>query len=255
MFLAAFSRRDLPTPITPATIFVDSPITVAWDERADDQVWTPRNYDGDFRGADHRRGGPWSSRSTSRRSAWPSRPGSPTVVGAARAAGIGSRLRAFPSVALGAFEISPIEIAAAYAVLRQRRRARAAVGDRRRADREGAVLDRKETPLEPALPADAVFLVDSLLRGAVDRGTAAGARAGGVRGVLAGKTGTTNDGRDAWFVGFSPRFLTAIWVGYDDNRAVHLSRLAGGRPDLRRLLEGAAAAILLGGVSRFPPTS
>jgi penicillin-binding protein 1B len=57
----------------------------------------------------------------------------------------------------------------------------------------------------------------------VDRGTATGARAGGIRGVLAGKTGTTNDGRDAWFVGFSPRFLTAVWVGYDDNRAVHLS--------------------------------
>ncbi len=77
--------------------------------------------------------------------------------------------------------------------------------------------------MEPALPADAVFLVNSLLRGAVDRGTAAGARAGGIRGVLAGKTGTTNDGRDAWFVGFSPRFLAAIWVGYDDNRALHLS--------------------------------
>ena len=41
--------------------------------------------------------------------------------------------------------------------------------------------------------------------------------------MLAGKTGTTNDGRDAWFVGFSPRFLAAIWVGYDDNRALHLS--------------------------------
>jgi membrane carboxypeptidase/penicillin-binding protein len=88
---------------------------------------------------------------------------------------------------------------------------------------DGSVLDRKETPLEPALPADAVFLVNSLLRGAVDRGTAGGARAGGLRGILAGKTGTTNDGRDAWFVGFSPRFLATVWVGYDDNRGLHLS--------------------------------
>ena len=84
--------------------------------------------------------------------------------------------------------------------------------------------------MKPALPADAVFLVDSLMRGAVDRGTGNGARAGGVRGVLAGKTGTTNDGRDAWFVGFSPRFLAAVWVGYDDNRAVHLSGSQGAVP-------------------------
>jgi membrane carboxypeptidase/penicillin-binding protein len=72
--------------------------------------------------------------------------------------------------------------------------------------------------------------VDSLMRGAVDRGTGGGARLGGVRGVLAGKTGTTNDGRDAWFVGFSPRFLAAVWVGYDDNRAVHLSGSQGAVP-------------------------
>jgi penicillin-binding protein 1B len=61
------------------------------------------------------------------------------------------------------------------------------------------------------------------MRGAVDRGTASAARSGGVRGVLAGKTGTTNDYRDAWFIGFSPRFLAAVWVGYDDNRPIRLT--------------------------------
>ncbi|HTO87356.1 MAG TPA: PBP1A family penicillin-binding protein [Thermoanaerobaculia bacterium] len=222
VFVAAFGRRDLPEPITPATIFNDSPITVEWDERAEDQVWSPRNYDGDFRGPlSARRALELSINIPTVRAALAA--GLPMVVGAARAAGIGSRLRAYPSVALGAFEISPIEIASAFAVLANsgvRVRPVAIVGVQ---TSDGAVLDRKETPMEPALPADAVFLVNSLLRGAVDRGTAAGARAGGIRGVLAGKTGTTNDGRDAWFVGFSPRFLAAIWVGYDDNRALHLS--------------------------------
>jgi len=222
VFLAAFSRRDLPEPITPATIFVDSPITVEWGDRQEDQVWTPRNYDGEFRGPlSARRAVELSINIPTVRAALAA--GLPTVVAAARAAGIGSRLRPYPSVALGSFEISPMEIASAYAVLANggvRVRPSAIVGVQAP---DGAVLDRKETPLEPALPADAVFLVDSLLRGAVDRGTSTGARGGGIRGVLAGKTGTTNDGRDAWFVGFSPRFLAAIWVGYDDNRAVHLT--------------------------------
>ncbi len=222
VFLAAFARRDLPAPITPATIFNDSPITVQWDQREEDQVWTPRNYDGEFRGPlSARRAVELSINIPTVRAALAT--GLPMVVAAARAAGIGSRLKAYPSIALGAFEISPMEIAAAYGVLANsgvRVRPAAIVGVQ---TSDGAVLDRKETRMEPALPADAVFLVDSLLRGAVDRGTAGGARAGGIRGVLAGKTGTTNDGRDAWFVGFSPRFLAAIWVGYDDNRAVHLS--------------------------------
>jgi membrane carboxypeptidase/penicillin-binding protein len=90
-------------------------------------------------------------------------------------------------------------------------------------DASGRVLERQETPLRQVLPSDAVYLVDSLMRGVVDRGTGAAIRAAGIRGVLAGKTGTTNDGRDAWFIGFSPRFLAAIWVGFDDNRGLNLS--------------------------------
>lgn len=229
VYLAAFSRRDLPRPVTPATIFDDAPITVAWDRKESEQQWTPRNYDNAFRG-------PMSARSALEQSInIPTvraalEAGLPTVLATARAAGIGSRLRPYPSIALGAFEISPIEIASAYSVFADggvRIEPNAIVGVM---TSEGTVLDRKETALKPALPADAVFLVDSMMRGAVDRGTGGGARLGGVKGVLAGKTGTTNDGRDAWFVGFSPRFLAAVWVGYDDNRAVHLSGSQGAVP-------------------------
>src|SRR5207248_9260051 len=186
------------------------------------QQWTPRNYDTDCRGAlSASRALELSINIPTVRAALAA--GLPTVLATARAAGIGSRLRPYPSIALGAFEISPMEIASAYCVfansgVRIEPKAIVAVETF-----DGSVLDRKETPLVPVLPPDAVFLVHSLLRGAVDRGTGSGARAGGVRGVLAGKTGTTNDGRDAWFVGFSPRFLAAVWVGYDDNRGLNLS--------------------------------
>ena len=114
--LAAFARRDLPMPITPATILVDSPITVAWDERADGPAAGPRATTTGSSAARCRRAGPSSSRSTSRRCGRPWPRGCPRSSATARAAGIGSRLRPYPSVALGAFEISPMEIAAAYAV-------------------------------------------------------------------------------------------------------------------------------------------
>ncbi len=222
VYLAAFARRDMDPPVTPATILMDSPITVEWGQKTDEETWTPRNYDNDYRGA-------MSARQALERSInIPTvrvslAAGLPYVLGAAKGAGIASRLRGYPSVALGAFEISPMEIAGAYAAFANsgvRVAPNAIVGVM---TGDGAVLDRKAVPLSPALPADAVYLVNSILKGAVDRGTATGARSRGLTGVLAGKTGTTNDGRDAWFVGFSPRFLAAVWVGYDDNRGLNLS--------------------------------
>jgi len=222
VMLAAFARRDLAPAVTPATILQDSPITVEWGRHRASERWTPRNYDGDFRGPmSVRRAVELSINIPTVRAALAA--DLTTVLAASRAAGISSRMQPYPSVALGAFEISPMEIASAYAVLANggvRVEPNSIVGV---LTSDGRILDRKETPLKQVLPADAVFLVDSILRGAVDRGTAAGARAGGLRGVLAGKTGTTNDGRDAWFVGFSPRFLATIWVGYDDNRGLNLS--------------------------------
>jgi penicillin-binding protein 1B len=222
VYLAAFARRDLDPPVTPASVLVDAPIVVEWGTKTEEEQWTPRNYDGEYRGRMTARNALELSINvpTVRVSLLA---GLPYVLAAAKDAGITSRLRGYPSVALGAFEISPMEIAGAYAALANsgvRVAPNAIVGVM---TGDGTVLDRKATALSPALPADAVFLVNSILQGAVNRGTAAGARARGLTGVLAGKTGTTNDGRDAWFVGFSPRFLAAVWVGYDDNRGLNLS--------------------------------
>lgn len=222
VYLAAFARRDMEKPITPATILEDTPITVTWDKGGEDEQWSPHDYDGEFRGSmSVRRALELSINIPTVRTALAA--GLPAVLATARAAGVGSQLRGYPSIALGAFEVSPLEIASAYSVFANegvRVEPMAIVGV---VTSDGRVLERKETPLAPVLPADAVFLVDSLMRGAVDRGTASAARAGGVKGVLAGKTGTTNDYRDCWFVGFSPRFLAAVWVGYDDNRPVRLT--------------------------------
>src|SRR2546423_8590384 len=78
-------------------------------------------------------------------------------------------------------------------------------------------------------PAEA-YLMTSLLEGVIKAGTGASARALGVTGDVAGKTGTTNDGRDAWFVGGNPGLLVAVWVGYDSDEAHRLSGAEGALP-------------------------
>ena len=145
VYLAAFSRRDLPTPVTPATILDDSPITVVWDRATEEQQWTPRNYDNEFRGTmSARQALELSINVPTVRVALAA--GLPTVLAAARAAGIGSRLRAYPSIALGAFEISPLESLrpTRYSPTGSRSQAKTIVGVR---TLDQTVLDRHETPV------------------------------------------------------------------------------------------------------------
>ncbi len=249
VYLAAFSRRDLQPPISPATMLIDSPITLVWGAGGDNERWTPHNDDNQYRGPiSVRRALEMSVNVPTVRVAVQA--GLDTVVAAARAAGISSTLRGYPSLALGSFETSPMEIASAYCALADggvRVEPSAIVGV---TDAAGKVLERRETPLKRVLPPDAVFLVDSLMQGVVNRGTGGGVRSRGVHGVLAGKTGTTNDGRDAWFIGFSPKILAAVWVGFDDNRGLNLSGSQAAVPIFSEFIKGVPANLL---DESFPP--
>jgi len=234
VYLTAFGKRDLPKPITPASIFVDSPIALVWG-KGEDETWSPKNYDGEFRG-------PMTARQALEQSiniptvriavteTAPGRTLLPDIVDSARRAGITSPMRAYPSLALGAFETSPMEIAAAYCTFANggfRVRPNALLGivgpNARR-------IETKDEPVVRGADADAISILDSVLQGVVDRGTGASVRRLGAQGILAGKTGTTNDGRDAWFIGFSPRLLVAVWVGFDDNRGLNLSGSSAALP-------------------------
>jgi penicillin-binding protein 1B len=149
--------------------------------------------------------------------------GMPRVVELAHDMGISSQMEPFPSVALGAAEVTPVELATVYATL-------AAGGVRPPLHGLVAVLDRYGKPVEGApvgepervLSAQSAYIVTSLLQGVLVRGTARGAAAG-LPGDLAGKTGTTNKRRDSWFGGYSPDRATVVWVGYDDNSSTRLS--------------------------------
>src|SRR6185295_15494534 len=101
----------------------------------------------------------------------------------------------------------------------------------------------KKTPLEGRVVArsETTFLVTNMMRSVLNEGTAAGARSAGFTLDAAGKTGTTNDLRDAWFVGFTPELLTVVWVGLDDNQPLGLSGATAALPIWTAFMKNALA--------------
>lgn len=158
----------------------------------------------------------------------------------ARAMGVESPIEAWPALSLGAVDLTPLEVATIYATL--------ANGGRRPTphtllsvhDADGAAIGGEPLTTERVLDPESAYLVTSMLQGVLDRGTAWSARKMGVRGPLAGKTGTSNDRQDAWFAGYSPQRVGVVWVGYDDSRETELSGARGALPIWGRFMMAVA---------------
>jgi penicillin-binding protein 1A len=131
--------------------------------------------------------------------------------------GIASTIPAVPATAIGAFDASLLEMTGAYAVFGNGGRAVDPYLIDRIEARDGKILWEREIPDGEPVVLDRVtsFVVLDAMRDVVDRGTAFSIRASGYHGAAAGKTGTTNDGRDAWFVGLTPDLVAGVWVGHD----------------------------------------
>jgi penicillin-binding protein 1B len=216
------ARRE-GSPITLATVLSDEPLEV--DTPAG--PWQPINYDGRFHGQ-------VTLREALERSLnvpfarLGLEVGADRIVAMARRVGIESRLKAYPSIALGAFEVTPLEMARAYGVL-------AAGGYRAGVQPvlavlgpDGEVSITERTDGERVVSQSEAYLVTSALRGAVERGTGRSLRANGFSGAVAAKSGTTNGFRDGWFIGYTPTLAVAVWVGFDDGQSLGLpgSRVA-----------------------------
>ncbi len=209
---------------TPATMVEDAPVEVEQEGR----VWTPANYGDDYSGRITLRTA--LAHSSNVAAVRVSRSvGEPRVVDVAQRAGITSTLTPIPSIALGAEEVTPMELVTAYAAFANggyRVRPRLV---ERIATRDGRVLWRAPEPSRVrALDARDVFQLTSMLRSVVDEGTGRIVRDYGVDGPVAGKTGTTNDGNDVWFVGFTPTLVAGVWFGYDTPHSLGPGA-AGGR--------------------------
>ncbi len=220
VYLTAFEeaadsgRRD----VTPATIVNDEPETFEFD----DQVWTPENYEKTYDGPITYRHALVHSRNLATIHVAQAA-GFDRIAAFWKKLGVGQPPKAYPSIALGVFEATPYEIATAYTLFPNHGLIRPLKHIVRITS--GGKDVTKKTVAEPrrVARADTTFLVTDMMRGVLNEGTGAGARALGFTLNAAGKTGTTNDLRDAWFVGFTPDLLTVVWVGFDDNQPVGLS--------------------------------
>jgi membrane carboxypeptidase/penicillin-binding protein len=144
--------------------------------------------------------------------------GQSTVINYARRMGIKSHLMPYMSIALGSFEVTLLELTSAIGTLPASGIRVEPMAITRIEARDGRILETNRPRKSEAISAQTAYVVTSMLESVVDFGTAQAIRARGITRHLAGKTGTTNDYTDAWFIGFSPDLITGVWVGFDEKR-------------------------------------
>jgi penicillin-binding protein 1B len=220
VYLAAFeqARADGRVDLTPATVVTDEPTTFFYE----DKDYQPGNYDDEYDGPITLRRALARSRNVAAVKVAEAA-GYEHVAELWRRVGIGTPPLPYPSIALGVFEATPFEIATAYTIFPN--------GGEVRPLRAVTRLQVDGRSLQPAAlgksrhvaERETTFLVTNMMRSVVNEGTGASARAAGFLLDAAGKSGTTNELRDAWFVGFTPELLTVVWVGLDDNRPLGMS--------------------------------
>jgi penicillin-binding protein 1B len=212
------ARRE--NALNAATVLDDSPISV----KTGNTVWEPQNYDNRFHGrVSVREALAHSYNIPAVRAAIGA--GVPNVIKTAATIGISSRLEPYPSVSLGSFEVTPLEIAFAYSAFANLGVKAEPVSILAVSTRDGTLLESREVKMKRVAPANVCYVMNDILKDVFNYGTAGKARSLGFKRAFSGKTGTTSNYRDAWFIGYSPRVLSLVWIGFDDGHSV---RLAGG---------------------------
>lgn len=231
VYAAAFDDR-----FTPATVVLDAPIAFP----DNNGVWAPQNYE-------HRFFGP-----TTLREALTFSRNVPTVklaqqigihrlVTFVRSLGISSPLAPNLSLALGAAEVTPLELVAAYSAFANQGMRVEPRFITQIVDPHGELLEAVEPRAKAVLAPETAYIVTSVLQDVITKGT--GRRAAAIGRPAAGKTGTTNDMNDAWFIGYTPQLLAGFWVGFDSKRSLGPGE-TGGRiaaPIWLEFMQGALA--------------
>ena len=200
---------------TPASRVEDAPVSYAVGPNG--QAWKPDNYDRKYRG-------PTTLQQAVEESVnivtvkVQERVGLGKTIQVARRFGIASPLHMNLSLALGTSDLTLLELTSAYGALANQGEWLAPTTIRYVTDAQGKLLEEHVAEPREAVPPETAYVMTHMLRGVVERGTGVAAKA--LNRPIAAKTGTTNDYSNAWFVGFTPRLATGVWVGYDRPRSL-----------------------------------
>ena len=197
--------------MSPADVIVDAPFIS--DNGNEDRVWKPRNYKGRFFGPTILRTALAKSRNVVTVKIL-RKIGIDYAISYARRLGISSRLNADLSLALGSSGVSLLELTRAYCVFASQGTLPRPIFVEKVLDRNGQVIEENQPQTQQVISQQTAYVMTDLLKAVVQEGT--GWRVKALHRPVAGKTGTTNDLRDAWFIGYTPQLVTGVWVGYDD---------------------------------------
>jgi len=212
IYAAALDRKfnDPRKIYTPATVIVDS--AVVFEDQVRDQTWKPKNYRDTFYGPTLLREALAQSRNVVTVKLLQDI-GVDYTIDYARRLGISSDLTRTLSLALGSSGVSLFELSRAYSVFANQGFLVEPVFVLKIVDRDGKVLEEAVSERRKVIEKDTAFIMTSMLESVVQHGT--GQRMKALGRPSAGKTGTTNDMYDAWYIGYTPEYLTGVWVGFD----------------------------------------
>ncbi|MFH1653194.1 MAG: PBP1A family penicillin-binding protein, partial [Pseudomonadota bacterium] len=218
VYLTAFDSSRSDKEFTPSTLIDDS----SFEMVSGGELWRPKNYDKKEHGRVTLRTALENSYNIATTKVAIDA-GLENVVATAKDAGIKGNLLAVPSLALGSFEVTPLGLAAAYTIFPNAGIRTEPISIMQVVTKDGKILEHKPIMMKRKFDPRPIYLTTYVMQGVIDHGTARAARVYGVKGSPAGKTGTTSDYRDAWFVGFTPNLLATVWVGFDDNVSTKMS--------------------------------
>jgi penicillin-binding protein 1A len=197
---------------TPASVIVDEEIMF---ETEPDDIWIPRNYDEEFHGPTRLRDALAYSRNVVTVRLF-DEIGIERIMKFSREVGITGEMPRDMTLSLGSMCTTPLELTSVYGVYANNGMKMNPIGIKYITDRRGRVIESNEPGGNRVLDSQTSFLLTSMMKDVVNYGT--GWRARALKRPVAGKTGTTNDYRDAWFMGYSTEIVAGVWIGFDDVR-------------------------------------